>query len=86
MIPDPNSRLFARLRKPELRLGLGCGVPAGGPGDGPAVAFNFLSGDALDWTRAPPRAVAPVAAPVPVAVATFPFTLDDRMVTLPPES
>lgn len=48
MIPDPASRLFVRLRRPELRLGLGCGLPAGGPGNAPAASFNFLSGETLD--------------------------------------
>lgn len=38
MIPDPNSRLFARLMKPELRLGLGCGLPACGPS---ATSYDY---------------------------------------------
>lgn len=58
MIPDPNCRLSTRLRKPELRLGLGAGLLAGGTGSSPAASFDFLSGETLDsrvtFTRASP--------------------------------
>jgi len=57
MIEDPNFRLPARLRNPELRLGGGLGLPAGGSAGGnPAASFDFLSGETLDsrvtFTRA----------------------------------
>ncbi|ABQ70804.1 hypothetical protein Swit_4466 [Rhizorhabdus wittichii RW1] len=48
MIPDFHSRPFARLRKPELRLGLGLGVLAGGSNSGPAVTFDFLAESTFD--------------------------------------
>lgn len=48
MIPDFHSRSLARLRNPELGLGLGSGLPAGGPNSGPAMAFDFVASEALD--------------------------------------
>lgn len=48
MIPDFHSRPLARLRHPELGLGLGSGLSAGGPNSGPTMAFDFMRGEALD--------------------------------------
>lgn len=46
MIPDPASRLSARLRPPSLRLGLGLGLPAGGSFD-PSILF--ANGEQGTW-------------------------------------
>lgn len=46
MMADFHSRTIARLCNPEL--GLGLGLPAGGPNSGPAAAFDFLASDTLD--------------------------------------
>lgn len=44
MIPDPNSRLFDRLRKPEFRIGLGLGFALSGGGARPDYIIDKANG------------------------------------------
>lgn len=48
MMPDPNSRLFARLQNPSLGRGLGFRLWGSGGGLGPALSLDFLSSSTLD--------------------------------------